>query len=214
MFAVSRRRRRNVVAGSHSGSHSMSHPIITVAKDKLPDVKHSLVRSGFECNSADTRIGFCTTPEDMASATCCAEMCFWIPACNYFSYSDESHQCWWEHTGNDDCVEGWSEGEPGVAMYKIDERNNEYSWKQIRRWTECTTPNTKLGADGLAESVEQCAQVARARGGRWGGGAGSVGGHGEGAGPGQGSLPVQPAPMRAERERPRSGHVRFPRLVS
>ena len=141
----------------------MSHPITTVAKDKLPDVKHSLVRSGFECNSADTRIGFCTTPEDMASATCCAEMCFWIPACNYFSYSDESHQCWWEHTGNDDCVEGWSEGEPGVAMYKIDERNNEYSWKQIRRWTECTTPNTKLGADGLAESVEQCAQVARAQ---------------------------------------------------
>lgn len=107
----------------------------------------------------------CSSP----APRCCAEMCWWVPLCKYFSYNVETKQCWWgrtlltrassllhrqprarhtpnpsllhasvcsldpsvldaqgatihgasrrwEHTGSEECEEGWEEATPEVPV--------------------------------------------------------------------------------------------------
>mmetsp|Transcript_19550 Transcript_19550/g.64641 ORF Transcript_19550/g.64641 Transcript_19550/m.64641 type:complete len:357 (+) Transcript_19550:673-1743(+) len=41
-------------------------------------------------------------------------------------------------------------------MYALDARYTDFSWKLVRQWAECASPNAKLGS-GLASTVEECA---------------------------------------------------------
>lgn len=39
-----------------------------------------------------------------------------------------------------------------VSMYALDARYTDFSWKLVRQWAECASPNAKLGS-GLASTV-------------------------------------------------------------
>mmetsp|Transcript_19550 Transcript_19550/g.64643 ORF Transcript_19550/g.64643 Transcript_19550/m.64643 type:complete len:218 (+) Transcript_19550:203-856(+) len=72
--------------------------VISVKREELPLVEHRLVKAGYLCDGADTRIGYCSSPTGMEPSMCCAEMCWWVPLCKYFSYNVETKQCWWSRT--------------------------------------------------------------------------------------------------------------------
>lgn len=41
-----------------------------------------------------------------------------------------------------------------VSMYALDARYTDFSWKLVRQWAECASPNAKLGS-GLASTVRR-----------------------------------------------------------
>ena len=46
-------------------------------------------------------LGWTTASQPTCSSfapRCCAEMCWWVPLCKYFSYNVETKQCWWSRT--------------------------------------------------------------------------------------------------------------------
>ena len=66
-------------------------------------VGYELIKSNHECKSSDTKLGIPNT------LTECMRMCKNKRGCKYFLYENDGvpESCWWEHTTDSSCPEGW-----------------------------------------------------------------------------------------------------------
>ena len=66
---------------------------------------YALIKSNHECNSLDTKLGHADT------LTECITLCRNKRGCKYFVYENNGgvESCWWEHTTDASCPEGWEE---------------------------------------------------------------------------------------------------------